>query len=121
MRPYVDRNLSNTVTVIETYNLGELGAVSCLVLDDLAPDFDLAEQKRSVRSLSVAVVPSRTKAFRAFPECSRSPICNGLHLEKNRCREFSHYRMLADQGTRRNPARKRYAGGRRLCGTSLPQ
>ena len=28
--------------------------------------------------------------------------------------------MLADQGTRRNPARKRYAGGRRLCGTSLP-
>ena len=30
------------------------------MLDDLAPDFDLAEQKRSVRSLSVAVVPSAT-------------------------------------------------------------
>ena len=30
------------------------------MLDDFAPDFDLAEQKRSVRSLSVAVVPSAT-------------------------------------------------------------
>jgi hypothetical protein len=41
------RNLSNNfrITIIETYNLGELGAVSCLVLDNLAPDFHFAKQK----------------------------------------------------------------------------
>jgi Resolvase, N terminal domain len=48
------------VTVVEADDLGELGTIPRLMLDDLAPDFDLAEQKRPMSSLSIAVVVPAT-------------------------------------------------------------
>ena len=75
-----------------------------LLLDDLAPDFDLAEQKRSVRSLSVAVVPSATDCIPKRIDAVSSHITGCWPIR------------VPDVIPHENAMQE----GRRLCGTSLP-
>src|ERR1700737_2656037 len=47
------------VAMVQAHDFGELRAIAGLVLDDLAPDLDGAEQQRPAYGVAIAVVPLR--------------------------------------------------------------